>query len=80
MSDTTPTTRRGRSKKFLQEITEPEVQETVEPEKVELQEIVEPVVQESFQDQEADVNWDDLNDRQREEIIQNKRAKDDRLA
>lgn len=69
--------RRRRSKKFLQEIVEPEVQE---PDRVELQEIVEPEVQESFQDQEADVNWDDLNDRQREEIIQAKRAKDARLA
>jgi len=53
--------RRRRSKKFLQEIVEPEVQE-------------------SFQDQEADVNWDDLNDRQREEIIQAKREENARLA
>ena len=66
INDTATPSRRRRSKKFLQEIVEPAVQETVEPEiqpeKTELQE----------------VNWDDLNDRQREEIIQNKRAKDDR--
>jgi len=57
-----PKTRRrsNRSKKeFIQEIVEPEVQS----EKIELQEIV-----------ESEPVWDDLNDRQRDEIIQKKRA------
>ena len=64
INDTATPSSRRKSKKFLQEIVEPAVQETVEPEiqpeKTELQE----------------VNWDDLNDRQREEIIQKKRAED----
>lgn len=74
INDTTPS-RRRKSKKFLQEIVEPAVQETVEPEVVEP---AEPEIQpEKIELQE--VNWDDLNDRQREEIIQKKRAEDVRI-
>ena len=57
INDTATPSRRRKSKKFLQEIVEPAVQETLEVKEVE-------------------VNWDDLNDRQREEIIQKKRAED----
>jgi hypothetical protein len=42
-----------------------------------LQEIVEPEVQ-SEQIELQEVNWDDLNERQREEIIQKERLKDAR--
>ena len=69
-----PKTRRrtNRSKKeFIQEIVEPEVQS----EKIELQEIIEPEpVVELNKVELQEVNWDDLNDRQRDEIIQKKRA------
>jgi hypothetical protein len=42
-----------------------------------LQEIVEPEIQ-SEQIELQEVNWDDLNERQREEVIQKKRAEYDR--
>ena len=45
-----------------------------------LQEIVEPEVQAVHQDwhAEQEVNWDDLTERERDEIIQKERAKNDR--
>ena len=57
---------RPMNKEFLQEIVEPEVQA---PE-------VQPVHQDWHAEQE--VNWDDLTERERDEIIQKERAKNDR--
>ena len=54
------------NKEFLQEIVEPEVQA--------------PEAQAVHQDwhAEQEVNWDDLTERERDEIIQKERAKNDR--
>ena len=59
-------------KEFLQEIVEPAIQyeEEVEP-AIQYEEEVEPEVV-------PKVNWDELNERQREEIIQKERLKDAR--
>jgi len=67
-------------KEFLQEIVEPEFQsEQIELQEIKefLQEIVEPEVQ-SEQIELQEINWDDLTERQREEIIQKERLKDAR--
>ena len=57
---------RPMNKEFLQEIVEPEVQA--------------PEAQAVHQDwhAEQEVNWDDLTERERDEIIQKERAKNDR--
>ena len=66
-----PKTRHRKKKEFIQEIVEPEVQS----DKIELQEIIEPEpVVELNKIELQEVNWDDLNDRQRDELIQKKRA------
>ena len=61
---------RPMNKEFLQEIVEPEVQA---PE-------VQPVHQDWHSDihDEQNPNWDDLTERERDEIIQKERAKNDR--
>ena len=63
--------RRKKNKEFLQEIVEPSVQYQDEAEE---EAVVEPVENVAA----PKVNWDELNERQREEIIQIERLKDAR--
>ena len=61
-------------KEFLQEIVEPSVQYEEEEE----DEVIEIAVEPAKTVAASKSNWDDLNERQREEIIQKERLKDAR--